>query len=202
MPRPTPRDIFSHPSFAEAVSAAFAKKSRKKNVVQCGLTLVSTSTRVTNAPKTDFVNCDRSVPDRYGVHLLSAVPAFPPVSQAFTGVAYLRRLAMHRFRVKREMAEREPVIRRGRQSVATNTVPTALEKLAARTNPLPGRRAWDSLRVVGCGGCRATLLGPSDEHLRADYRPRFNAKPLPPPVAGRDRDGRPLCASCKTEGGL
>lgn len=53
------------------------------------------------------------------------------------------------------------------------------------------------LKTVGCAGCRRTLLGPSQEHLRAAAGPTTR-KRLPPPVAGRIND-RPVCERCLIE---
>ncbi|MDB5308509.1 MAG: hypothetical protein JWO38_2711 [Gemmataceae bacterium] len=131
-------------------------------------------------------------------YLALAEEAGVPVSAAFTGFAYLRRLAILRRRATAMLPlfEDEPPA-----SQAGPADPPG-KKLKGRKPPLPGNRAWDSLRVVGCAGCGAVLLAESEELLRTAAAPQpHRPEPLlclpllPPPVAARAA-GRPYCAGC------
>ena len=108
-------------------------------------------------------NCE---PDAFGL-ILEVSKIAPPVAQAFSGVAYLRKLAEHRRRVQAEMSKPAPRIQR-----------------AQKVKRMPGY-----LKVCNCARCNRLLLS-APYHYRG-RPPRW----LPPVVAVRWMD-RPYCEAC------
>lgn len=111
------------------------------------------------------------------------------------------RLAAHEQRVATDLAALPPVQaeRKGRGKHKGGGLPTRCERIAARRGGLPNGRKWESLVVVPCGGCRKLLLAPRDEWVRVAAVSTVRTH-IPPPVCGRDRAGKPLCARCDAGG--
>ena len=105
-------------------------------------------------------------PDAFGL-LLEVAKIAPPVAQAFSGMAYLRKLAEHRRRVQAELIKAPPRLR------------------AAK----PVKRMPGDPKVCNCARCHKLLLC-EPYHYRG-RPPRW----LPPLIAGRVR-GRPYCEAC------
>lgn len=129
--------------------------------------------------------------------LLEISRRFPMLQQVYDpkSLAYLRILAAHRRRVRKELKRFEdglPVIPYQRSWKGEN--PPRVIRRAGGGDLM----RWEQLRVLDCSKCAAELLGPSHEWVRKRAVPQHAAF-LPQPVAGVVAD-RPVCSACFKEG--
>lgn len=125
----------------------------------------------------------------HGILIYSGGLKFPPVAAVFSGIAYLRILAGHRRRIRRELEKLKNV--RGKIH------PSHRNRYRDIKNPYIAGLKYQSLKLVNCAGCGAVLLGESEEfrRTRARIKGLKSLKNYPPPVAIRT-DWGPWCAEC------
>lgn len=117
-----------------------------------------------------------------------------PVRFAFTGVAYLRRLAGLRRRASAGL----PLFADGLPSsqLPEDRVRQGPKKRYDRLT-LPNKRKYETLLTVGCANCGLPLLAETEEPTRAlaTRRKMLCVRRMPPPV-GMRAGGRPYCEEC------
>lgn len=103
-------------------------------------------------------------------------------------------IAGHQERITREMANLPKTILRGK----TTTKEGSRRADAVKHPSPPGKLRYRDLKVVNCARCSRTLLGESQEPLRAAAiaAKKRTAANFPPPVAARLCGGRPYCEGC------
>ena len=123
--------------------------------------------------------------------------AVRPVSEVFSGIAYLRMLAGHRRRLRAAIRQMRAEVEadRARRPVAATPEPVRELKVRPLDKVSPGVR-WEDLKLVGCCGCRRDLLGPSCEVYRRSGPYQNRVQRAMPPRAYPTDDGRWMCAEC------
>lgn len=111
---------------------------------------------------------------------------------------YEARILAHQERIEREMSRLELVERGQRRRGRTTTVEGSRRAAAAKNPKLPSGLKYADLKIVSCARCSRTLLGESQEPLRAAAVAAKvrSAANFPPPVGARLHGGRPYCAGC------
>ena len=158
--------------------------------------LLSDSTACTNAVPAEPSIDAGAVVDVYGVILQASRLTIPTshLSDEEREAAILTQQA----RVEAELARQSDELRRERSRERSPERPPDGKTIDVKNPCLPDGLKYRDLRLVNCAGCSRTLLGESQEPLRADAiaRGRRTAANFPPPVAARLFNGRPYCAAC------
>lgn len=148
----------------------------------------SASTTLRTAPQRDGLCRDTVdtlglVEDSLGMLLETSRVTLPASSLPLE--EYEARITAHQKRIARELSRMAAVERSQRPAVRRTTAPPAWMK-------------YGDLKIVSCARCSRTLLGESQEPLRAAALSRGlkRAANFPPPVAARLNGGRPYCDAC------
>lgn len=158
-----------------------------------GLYSVSEDAKPIRGPKADAELTEQEVV--FNGLVYQASRATVPVSHVFTGIAYLRKLAEHRRRVRREIVRLNALERNPKPESSPRTQSLESMKL------FEGLK-WADLRMANCAKCRVALLGDTHEWIRMRAEAiRLTKKGdrilrnLPGAIAGVIHD-RPYCANC------